>query len=157
MKSSGSTNRANTFPLKPVPFSPEGDMIGFSGEAPLSAESAPEARIMAGVESVPFRTALELPWTACEYCCMAIAGAGRTLAVAARTTRKTELRVVPRFFINRLLFGSSTGLSTVVLVALASGLCVAAFRRVCRLSEAPKLLSWALIRTLTCGAEKCNC
>src|SRR6476469_5977921 len=85
IQSSGRTNRAKTLPLSPDPFSPEGDMIGFSATAPLSTDMAadPEATIMAGGESARFRTALELPWTACEYCCKALAGAGRTLAMAA--------------------------------------------------------------------------
>src|ERR1700693_3136841 len=93
IQSSGRTNRAKTFPLNPLPFSPEGDSSGFSTEALLSSASSPDPAVDTGTESVWFATALELVRVACEANCNALACAGRVGGVRMRRADTAELRL----------------------------------------------------------------
>src|ERR1700687_3649534 len=83
IQSSGRTNRAKTLPLNPLPFSPEGDITGFSGGALPSHPWPPEPIADAGAESVGFATTLEPVRLACEDI-WPLAWAGRMIAVRIR-------------------------------------------------------------------------
>jgi hypothetical protein len=58
------TKRANTFPLNPLPRSPDGDINGFSAGTLSLVTEPPEAPTMRGSESGWFATALKLVRTA---------------------------------------------------------------------------------------------
>jgi hypothetical protein len=89
IQSSGRTKRANTFPLSPLPFSPEGDIKGFWTTA-VSSVSEPEPIADTGRESVWFATVLELIRMACAANWSALAFAGR-MAVRVRRAITAEL------------------------------------------------------------------
>src|ERR1700720_1364584 len=90
IQSWGRTKRAKTLPLSPLPFSPEGDIRGFSTE-PLSSVSASDPTADAGTESAWFATAFELVRLAREGNCNALACAGRMIAVRMRRAVTAEL------------------------------------------------------------------
>jgi len=89
IQSSGRTNRAKTFPLSPLPFSPEGDINGFS-TIRVSSTSVSDPMADVGSESVWFATAFELIPVACEANC-ALACAGRMIAVRRKRGITAEL------------------------------------------------------------------
>jgi len=96
IQSWGRTKRAKTFPLRPLPLSPEGDSRGFPKGGPLSmAIDTPELGPVWFAESAWFATALELVRTACGKICNAPAGAGRRNAETPKKLATTaELSLV---------------------------------------------------------------
>src|SRR2546423_1253183 len=109
IQSSGRTKRAKTFPLSPLPFSPEGakKVLFVGADSELSATSDPEdAAVLAGGGAGRFAAAFEPGRPARARKWKAGAAVGRTAARATMAaTAKLNLK---RNAVMRLLFGSST-------------------------------------------------